>query len=183
MELTVKDERKLVEIWLTNAEKSDPVLRAGLQGIYDTYKKKKYLVAVFESGNCDLYAQTRDLLLYNRQRLAERHETQQITVRLARKCQIVLFKHPFHMRSHCRMLQAESQQAAFSGPGHFRQQFHITDKILTSQAAEKLTRIVPITQGFDVLAVFRCRNIHRYRICIDKAEMLGGFAESKSCFG
>ena len=71
MEMTVKDERKLVEIWLTNAEKSDPVLRAGLQGIYDTYKKKKYLVAVFESGNCDLYAQTRDLLLYNRQRLAE----------------------------------------------------------------------------------------------------------------
>ena len=45
------------------------------------------------------------------------------------------------MRSHCRMLQAESQQAAFSGPGHFRQQFHITDKILTSQAAEKLIRI------------------------------------------
>ena len=51
------------------------------------------------------------------------------------------------------------------------------------QAAEKLTRIVPITQGFDVLAVFRCRNVHRYRICVDKAEMLGGFAESKSCFG
>ena len=47
MEMIVKDERKLVEIWLTNAEKADPVLRAGLQGIYDTYKKKKYLVAVF----------------------------------------------------------------------------------------------------------------------------------------
>ena len=31
MEMTVKDERKLVEIWLTNAEKSDLVLRAGLQ--------------------------------------------------------------------------------------------------------------------------------------------------------
>ena len=40
MEMTVKDERKLVEIWLTNAEKSDPVLCAGLQGIYDTYKRK-----------------------------------------------------------------------------------------------------------------------------------------------
>ena len=84
MELTVKDERKLVEIWLTNAEKADPVLRAGLQGIYDTYKKKKYLVAVFESGNCDLYAQTRDLLLYNRQRLAEqeirREKAQQMTM-------------------------------------------------------------------------------------------------------
>ena len=76
MELTVKDERKLVEIWLTNAEKSDPVLRAGLQSVYDTYKKKKYLVAVFE--------QTRDLLLYNRQRLAEqevqREKAQQMTM-------------------------------------------------------------------------------------------------------
>ena len=41
MEMTVKDERKLVEIWLTNAEKSDPVLRAGLQSVYDTYKKEK----------------------------------------------------------------------------------------------------------------------------------------------
>ena len=28
MEMTVKDERKLVEIWLTNAEKSDPVSAA-----------------------------------------------------------------------------------------------------------------------------------------------------------
>ena len=78
MEMTVKDERKLVEIWLTNAEKSDPVLRAGLQSVYDTYKKKKYLVAVFESE------QTRDLLLYNRQRLAEqevqREKAQQMTV-------------------------------------------------------------------------------------------------------
>ena len=84
MEMTVKDERKLVEIWLTNAEKSDTVLRAGLQGIYDTYKKKKYLVAVFESGSCDLYEQTRDLLLYNRQRLAEqevqREKAQQMTM-------------------------------------------------------------------------------------------------------
>ena len=84
MEIIVKDERKLVEIWLTNAEKADPVLRAGLQGIYDTYKKKKYLVAVFESGNCALYEQTRDLLLYNRQRLAEqevkREKAQQMTM-------------------------------------------------------------------------------------------------------
>ena len=84
MEMTVKDEWKLVEIWLTNAEKSDPVLRAGLQGIYDTYKKKKYLVAVFESGSGDLYEQPRNLLLYNRQRMAEqevqREKAQQMTM-------------------------------------------------------------------------------------------------------
>ena len=84
MEMIVKDERKLVEIWLTNAEKADPVLLAGLQNIYDKFKKKKYLVAVLESGNCDLYEQTRDLLLYNRQRLAEqevqREKAQQMTM-------------------------------------------------------------------------------------------------------
>ena len=84
MEMTVKDERKLVEIWLTNAEKSDPVLRASLQGIYDKFKKKQYLVAVFESGSGDLYEPTRDLLLYNRQRLAEqevqREKAQQMTM-------------------------------------------------------------------------------------------------------
>ena len=84
MEMIVKDERKLVEIWLTNAEKSDPVLRAGLQNIYDKFKKKKYLVAVFESGNGDIYEQTRDLLLYNRQRMAEqevqREKAQQMTM-------------------------------------------------------------------------------------------------------
>ena len=71
MEMTVKDERKLVEIWLTNAEKADPVLRAGLQSVYDTYKKKKYLVAVFESGEKDLYQGTLDLLAYNKRRCAE----------------------------------------------------------------------------------------------------------------
>ena len=84
MKMTVKDERKLVAIWLTNAEKADPVLRASLQDIYDKFKKKEYLVAVFKSGNCDLYAQTRDLLLYNRQRLAEREvqreKAQQMTM-------------------------------------------------------------------------------------------------------
>ena len=71
MEMTVLDERKVVEIWLTNAEKSDPMLRASLQPIYDKYKQKKYLVAVFESGGGDLYERTRDLLLYNRRRSAE----------------------------------------------------------------------------------------------------------------
>ena len=84
MEMNVRDDKQLVEIWLTNAEKKDLALREGLKDIYDKYKKKKYLVAVFESGNGDLYEQTRDLLLYNRQRLAEqevqREKAQQMTM-------------------------------------------------------------------------------------------------------
>ena len=72
MEMNVRDDQKLVEIWLTNAEKIDPVLREGLREIYAKYKTKKYMVAVFESGKGDLYENTRDLLLFNRRRSAEK---------------------------------------------------------------------------------------------------------------
>ena len=71
MEMNVSDDKQLVEIWLTNAEKKDLALREGLKDIYDMYKKKKYLVAVFESGEKDLYQGTLDLLSYNRRRCAE----------------------------------------------------------------------------------------------------------------
>ena len=72
MEMHVRDEQQLVKIWLTNAEKKDLELRAGLKDIYDIYKKKKYLVAVYESGEKDLYENVRDLLVYNKRRTAER---------------------------------------------------------------------------------------------------------------
>ena len=72
MEMNVRDEQQLVEIWLTKAEKKDLELRAGLKDIYDMYKKKKYLVAVYESGEKDLYENVRDLLVYNKRRSAER---------------------------------------------------------------------------------------------------------------
>ena len=77
MEMNVRDDKKLVEIWLTNAEKIDPVLREGLKEIYAKYKAKKYMVAVFESGKGNLYENTRDLLLYNRRRSAEREVQQE----------------------------------------------------------------------------------------------------------
>lgn len=72
MEINVRDANKLVEIWLTNEEKIDPVLRKGLKEVYTMYKLKKYMVAVFESGKGDLFENTRALLLYNRQRAAEK---------------------------------------------------------------------------------------------------------------
>lgn len=71
LEIHVRDDRQLVEIWLSNVEKKDPSLREGLKGIYDKYKKKKYLVAVFESGERDLYPSTLELLAYNKRRCAE----------------------------------------------------------------------------------------------------------------
>lgn len=72
MEMNVRDDKKIVEIWLTNAEKDDPVMQNGLKEIYAQYKGKKYMVGVFESGKGDLYENTRDLLLYNRRRSAEK---------------------------------------------------------------------------------------------------------------
>lgn len=71
MEINVKDDRKTVEIWLTRAEKQDAVLRERLKPLYKEYRDRKYLVAVFQSGERDLTDATSDLICYNRKRLAE----------------------------------------------------------------------------------------------------------------
>ena len=70
--MEVKEQSKIVEFWLTRAERDDPAFRETLRPICQQYKAQKYLVAVFLSGEEDLYQQTRDLLLYNRRRLAEK---------------------------------------------------------------------------------------------------------------
>lgn len=72
MEMNICDDKKMVDIWLTNAEKNDPEIKRSLQDIYKEYQKKNYLVVVFESGSQDLYQNTLDLLRYNRRRSAER---------------------------------------------------------------------------------------------------------------
>lgn len=51
--------------------KNDPAFQSALKPLFQQYKAQNYLVAVFLSGEADLYQQTRDLLLYNRRRLAE----------------------------------------------------------------------------------------------------------------
>lgn len=70
MQVTVNEKSKIVEMWLTKAERDDVQFREKLKPLYATLKQKGYLVAVFLSGNGDLYEATRDLLLYNRRSLA-----------------------------------------------------------------------------------------------------------------
>ena len=70
--MEIREQSKIVEPWLTREERDDPAFRESLNPIYQQYKDQKYLVAVFLSGEEDLYQQTRDLLLYNRRRLAEK---------------------------------------------------------------------------------------------------------------
>lgn len=71
MEINVNKDARLVEIWLSNAEKRDPAVRERLKPFYRECKAKHYLVAVFESGEQDLAEATSSLLLYNRKRIAE----------------------------------------------------------------------------------------------------------------
>ena len=77
MRMEVKEQNKIVELWLTREEKDDVAFRESLKPLYRQYKAQNYLVAVFLSGEADLYQQTRDLLLYNRRRLAEREVQEQ----------------------------------------------------------------------------------------------------------
>ena len=59
MEMTVKDERKLVEIWLTNAEKSDPVLRASM-----THTKRKSIWWQFSSPEIATFMHRRGICCF-----------------------------------------------------------------------------------------------------------------------
>ncbi|HIY21233.1 MAG TPA: hypothetical protein H9841_04945 [Candidatus Flavonifractor merdigallinarum] len=69
--MEVREQSRTVELWLTQEEKNDPAFRDGLKPIYEKYRAEKYLVAVFLPGEENLYQQTRDLLVYNRRKLAE----------------------------------------------------------------------------------------------------------------
>ena len=77
LEINVRQENKLVEIWLTRAETADQTVRERLTPLYQEYSKKKYLVAVFQSGTLDLCRETGALLCYNRKRTAERERCQE----------------------------------------------------------------------------------------------------------
>lgn len=72
MEIKVHDDRKMVEVWLTTAEKADPAIQAKLKQLYQTFKAKNFMVAVFQSGTRSLYDDLRYLAQSHRKRMAER---------------------------------------------------------------------------------------------------------------
>ena len=72
MRMEISEKNKIVELWLTSKEKDDAAFRESLKPLYQRYKAQNYLVAIFLSGESDLYQQTRNLLLDNRRKLVER---------------------------------------------------------------------------------------------------------------
>ena len=72
MEINIREDRKIVDIWLTNAEKNDPVVKERLKQIYAKYAPTPYTVAVFFCGPNTLYDQTKALIQHNK-RLEAQH--------------------------------------------------------------------------------------------------------------
>ena len=66
MEININETKKIVEVWLSNEEKNDTSIKESLNKLYADYKKTKYLVVVYESGNQDLFSGTKSLLIQNR---------------------------------------------------------------------------------------------------------------------
>ena len=66
MEMNIRNDERIVEIWLTNPEKANEKLRDSLKPVFDKYRDMKYKVAVFQSGSRDLADSTAGLLLHNR---------------------------------------------------------------------------------------------------------------------
>ena len=71
MVLKEHEDMKIVEIWLTQAEQEDDALRDTLQKLYQDYSRRKFKIAQFHSGVGSLYDAPRDLLLFNRKRIAQ----------------------------------------------------------------------------------------------------------------
>lgn len=72
MQVEFLDEQKLVCVWLTRAESAEAGLRERLKPLCEEYREKKYMVAVYRSGDQELREVTGALLRHNRKLLAER---------------------------------------------------------------------------------------------------------------
>ncbi len=71
MEINVRDDRKIVEVWLTREEQQNQALKEKLSPLRQQYKAKKYTVVEFLSGTQDLAEETGARLRRNRRRSAE----------------------------------------------------------------------------------------------------------------
>lgn len=72
MELDIKIDPGIALIWLTQAESANPAVSEQLRPLYAKCRAQGLMPVVMHSGKEDLYANTRDLLMENRRRQAEK---------------------------------------------------------------------------------------------------------------
>lgn len=65
MEIHVKDDRRMVEIWLNRQEQQDAGTDTYIKDTARKYSNQNYKVAVFRSGCADLFTCTDSLLKAN----------------------------------------------------------------------------------------------------------------------
>lgn len=75
MEIVVDKEYKIVELWLTNEESSNPATNTFIDNICAEYSKNKYKVVIFRSGTGNLKSLTETLLRNNMLKFAEKEST------------------------------------------------------------------------------------------------------------
>lgn len=71
MEINVRDDQRLVEVWLTKEEKQCALLQEQLHALYARYHRDRYTVAVYQSGCHSLYQNTLGLLAHNKRLAAK----------------------------------------------------------------------------------------------------------------
>ena len=77
MEYNVRSGSRIVEVWLTKAERENAELGENLKPLFQKWKAQNYMVAVFKSGSEDLAENTSALLCGSRDRLARREVVQE----------------------------------------------------------------------------------------------------------
>ena len=70
MILEVSEKDKIAYYWLSKEEKANTEFRDSLRPGFGKWKEKGYKVCVFLSGEGDLFENTKELLLHNREVLA-----------------------------------------------------------------------------------------------------------------
>lgn len=76
MEICERDNEKLIEVWITKQEREKPEIKEQMAEIYRQGKERRFLVAVFLSGQEELGELTSALLRHNRDELAHQEVEQ-----------------------------------------------------------------------------------------------------------
>ena len=72
MNVFKNEAKRIVEIWLTNADQQNAQCMAFVDFQINVWKEQKYLPVVFRSGKENLEENTYTMLKYNRERMARR---------------------------------------------------------------------------------------------------------------
>lgn len=60
MKMSVDEEKKIVELWLTAAEQNDTALMESLKPLYEAWRERQYRPVVFRSGDAICWSSQRD---------------------------------------------------------------------------------------------------------------------------